>query len=98
MVSNIDIKTAFGFTFTIPRIFDGKIDFFSSAYNNLIIMDDFNIQPLDSAMKNVIKVNVLFRLIKEKVFFKGQGSCIDLILTNRRFSFNPVQDGPGKQF
>ena len=26
-------------------------------------------------------------LIKENTCFKGKGSCVDLILTNRRFSF-----------
>ena len=32
-------------------------------------------------------VNKLTNLIKGNTGFKGQGSCIDLILTNRRFSF-----------
>ena len=45
------------------------------------------IQPLDRAMKNFIKVNGLINLIKGNACFKGQGSCIDLNLTNRRFSF-----------
>ena len=35
----------------------GIIDFFSSAYENFIVMSDFNAQPLDSAMKDFIKVN-----------------------------------------
>ena len=38
-------------------------------------------------MKDFIKVNGLINLIKGNTCFKGQGSCIDLILTNRRFSF-----------
>ena len=37
-------------------------------------------------MKNFIKVNGLINLIKENTCFKGQDSCSDLILTNRRFS------------
>ena len=66
----------------------GIIDFFSSAYDTLIIMGDFNAQPLDSAMKYLIKINGLMNLIKGNTScFKGQGSCIDLILINRRFSF-----------
>ena len=68
----------------------GIIDFLSSVYDNCIIMGDFNAQPLDSAMKDFIKVNGLINLIKGNTCFKGQGSCIDLIdliLTNRRFSF-----------
>ena len=35
----------------------GIIDFFSSAYENFIVMSDFNAQLLDSAMKDFIKVN-----------------------------------------
>ena len=56
-------------------------DIFSSAYDKLIIMVHFNVQPLDSAIKDFIKVNGLINLIK------GQGSCIDLIFTNRMLSF-----------
>ena len=29
----------------------------------------------------------LFNLIKTNIFFKGKGSCIDLILTNRKYCF-----------
>ena len=50
-------------------------------------MGDFNAQPLDSAMKDFIKVNGSINLIKGNTYFKGRGSYIDLILTNRRFSF-----------
>ena len=38
-------------------------------------------------MKDFIKVNGLINLIKGNTCLKGQGPCIDLILTNRRFSF-----------
>ena len=61
--------------------------FFSSKYDNFVIMGDFNAQRLDSAMKDFIKVNCLINLIKENTWFKEQGSCIDLILTSSRFSF-----------
>ena len=44
-------------------------------------------QPLDRAMKNFIKVNGLINLINGNTCFKGQCSCIDLNLINRRFSF-----------
>ena len=67
--------------------FTGIIAFFSSAYNNFIRMGDFNAQPLDSSMKDFIKENGLIYLIKGNACFKGQDPCIDLILTNRRFSF-----------
>ena len=50
-------------------------------------MGEFNAQPLDHAMKDFIKVNGSINLIKENTCFKGQGSYIDLILTNRGFLF-----------
>ena len=50
-------------------------------------MCDFNAQPPDGAKKDFIKVNGLKNLIKGNTCFKGQGSSIDLILTNRSFSF-----------
>ena len=62
-------------------------DIFSSAYDNFIIMGDFNAQPLDIVMKNFTRVNGLINIIEENTCFKGQSSCIDLILTSRRFSF-----------
>ena len=49
----------------------GITDFFSSAYDNFIVIGDFNAQPLDSAMKDFIKVNGLINLIKGNTCFKG---------------------------
>ena len=63
------------------------MDFFSRLYDDFTIMADFNAQPLDSAMKDFIEVNGLINLIEGNTCFKGQGSCIDLILPKRRFSF-----------
>ena len=40
----------------------GIIHFFYSAYENFIIMGDFNAQPLDGTMKDFIKVSVLINL------------------------------------
>ena len=50
-------------------------------------MGDFNAQPLDSAMKDFIKVNGLMNLFKGNTCFKGHDSHIDVILTKMRFSF-----------
>ena len=69
------------------KSFTGIIDSVSCAYNNFIIMADFSAQPLDSAMTDFVKVNGLINLIKGNTCFKGKNSCIDLILTNRIFSF-----------
>ena len=50
-------------------------------------MGDFNAQPHGSAIKDFITVNGLISLIKGNTYFKGQGFCIGLILTNKWFSF-----------
>ena len=65
----------------------GVTDLFFSAYDNFIKIGDVNAQPPDIVMKDFIKVNGLINLIKGNTCFKGQGSCIDLVLTNRMFSF-----------
>ena len=38
-------------------------------------------------MMTFLNEHDLINLIKSNTFFKGEGSCIDLILTNRKFSF-----------
>ena len=30
----------------------------------------------------------MFKLVKSNICFKGEDSCIDLIITNRKYSFN----------
>ena len=47
----------------------GLIDFFSCAYENFITICDFNAQPLDSAMKDFVRVNGLINVIKKKYLF-----------------------------
>ena len=63
------------------------IDHFSSIYDNYIILGDFNMEPSDSILKTFMQSHNLFNLIKSNTYFKGRGSCIDLILTNRNFCF-----------
>ena len=63
------------------------IDHFSSIYDNYIILGDFNMEPSDSILKTFMQSHNLFNLIKSNTCFKGRGSCIDLILTNRKFCF-----------
>ena len=72
------------------------IDFFSSSYNNFIVIGDFNSQPTDSIMKDFMEANGLTNLTKSKTCSKGKGSCIDLILTNRKYYFkhsNSIETG-----
>ena len=44
-------------------------------------------EPTDSALIEFLDSNSFTNLIKRNTCFKGKGSCIDLILTNRKFSF-----------
>ena len=63
------------------------IDYFTNTYDNHLIIGDFNLEPTDSALMGFLDSNSLTNLIKANTCFKGKGSCIDLILTNRAFSF-----------
>ena len=49
-------------------------------------MGDFNMEPTESTLSNFLSSN-LSNLMKKNTCFKGTGSCIDLILTNRKYSF-----------
>ena len=67
------------------------IDLCCNKYYNYLIMGDFNMEPTVSALLNFLCSNDLSNLMKENTYFKGTGSCIDLILTNRKYSFKHVQ-------
>ena len=62
-------------------------DYFASTYDNHLILGDFNLEPTDSALMGFFDSNSLTNLIKTNACFKGKGSYIDLILTNRKISF-----------
>ena len=44
-------------------------------------------EPSDFILKTFMQSHNLFNLIKSATCFKGSGSCIDLILINRKFCF-----------
>ena len=50
-------------------------------------MRDFNIEPNNRMFKSFSDSNNFTNLIKTNTFFKEKGSSIDLILTNRGYSF-----------
>ena len=50
-------------------------------------MGDFNSQRTDSIVKDFMEANGFVNLINSNTCFKGKGSCIDLTLTNRKYSF-----------
>ena len=63
------------------------IDHYSSIYDNYIILGDINMEPSDSVLNSFMQSHNLFNLIKSNICFKVRGSCIVLILTNRKFCF-----------
>ena len=50
-------------------------------------MEDFNLEPHNKRLGCFLNSNNLVNLVKTNTCFKGSGSCIDLILTNRKYSF-----------
>ena len=63
------------------------IDHYSSIYDNHIILGDFNMEPKNPKFASFMNSFNLYNLIKSNTCFKGSGSCIDLILTNRKYCF-----------
>ena len=65
------------------------IDQYSSLYDNIILLGDFNSEMSDEVMDEFSRVYGLKSLIKEPTCYKSldNPSCIDLILTNRYNSF-----------
>ena len=50
-------------------------------------MGDFNLEPSQMYLKTFMGIHNCFNLVKNNTCFKGPGSCIDLILTNRKYCF-----------
>ena len=63
------------------------IDYFANTYDYHLILGDFNLEPTNSTLMGFLDNNNLTNLIQKKTCFKGKGSCIDLVLTNRKFPF-----------
>ena len=63
------------------------IDHYSSIYDNHIILGDFNMEPKNPKSASFMHYFNLYNLTKSNTCFKGSGSCIDLILTNRKCCF-----------
>ena len=63
------------------------IDYYSNVYDNHIVIGDFNLEPSQMYLKTFLETHNYFNLVKNNTCFKGPGSCIDLILTNRKYCF-----------
>ena len=63
------------------------LDFYSSIYDSKVVFGDFNLDISHPVMLSFMNNENFINLVKGNTCFKGKGSCIDLILTNRRHSF-----------
>ena len=63
------------------------LDYHWNQYKYKVIFGYFNMNPVKSEMNIFLNKDSLTNLIKENNCFKWVGSCIDLILTNSRYSF-----------
>ena len=50
-------------------------------------MGDFNLTPDNKSIREFMDLYNFINLIKTATCFKGTGSCIDLLLTNQKYSF-----------
>ena len=60
------------------------LDFYSNHYDNKVILGDHNLKPTDPIMMTFLNEHDLINLIKSNTCFKGECSCIHLILTNQQ--------------
>ena len=57
-------------------------------YEKVIVLGDFNIEAENKAMKDFLQEHTFYNMMKQNTCFKGdRGSCIDLLITNSKFSF-----------
>ena len=63
------------------------IDFYSGVYGNHIVLGDFNMDPSHTQLSAFMEHYNYYSLIKSNACFKGDGSCIDFILTSRKYCF-----------
>ena len=61
------------------------LDFYSGIYDNKLVFGDFNLEPTNPVMMNFMDSQNFTNLIKNNTYFKGVGSCLDLILRNRKY-------------
>ena len=63
-----------------------EIDSFSTNYDNVLLLGDFNSEPTEETF---YQLHNLKRLLHEPTYYKNlnKSSCIDLVITNRPKSF-----------
>ena len=68
-----------------PRYTGWLVELLFTGLCNKVILGDFNLAPSNPSIASFMNNENLFNLVKCYTCFKGLGSCIDLILTNRKY-------------
>ena len=63
------------------------VEFYSQDDDNKVIFGGFNLEPSNPSIASFMNIQNLFNFVKNNTCFKGEDLCIDLILTNRKYSF-----------
>ena len=69
------------------KILADLLDFYSMQYDNKVVLGDFNLKPNKPITLVFLNDYDFKNLIKRNTCLTGDGYCIDLILTNRKYSF-----------
>ena len=72
------------------------LDYYSNHYKYKLKFRDFNMNPLKPEMSTFLNTENITNLIKENTCCTARSSCIDLILTNSKYSFqysSPIDAG-----
>ena len=62
------------------------IDIYSTFYEKQVIIGDFNLTSDNKSMRDFVDLYNVINLIQITTCFKGTVSCIDLLLTNQKYS------------
>ena len=63
------------------------VDHYSSIYENHMFLGDFNMEPNSPILISFMHSLNLFNIIKPNTCLKGDDTCIDLILANKKYCF-----------
>ena len=68
-------------------VLSAAIDFYTRLYDKILVIGDFNAEPQTPVLHTFMKIYGLYNHMKSKTCWKSpNGSCIDLILSNKKFS------------
>ena len=88
MVNCISLQGSISGKQIFSLVLTNLLEFYSTWYEKVIILGDFNIEAENKAMKDFLQEHTFQHMIKQNTCFKCDGgSCIDLLITNSKFSF-----------